>query len=53
MCVSISIFVMNWNFEDGQLSVTIKKSIPKIITTPKRIADSYLMLELKLILRDG
>jgi hypothetical protein len=45
--------VIDRAFWDGQLSVTIKKSIPKIITTLNRIADSYLMSELKLILCDG
>jgi hypothetical protein len=37
-------------FRDGQLSVTIKKSMPKIISILNQIADSYTMVELQAIL---
>ena len=44
---------INGAYRDGQLYVTIKKSIPRIVTTLIRIDNSYMMLELKLILCDG
>ena len=46
MVVVILILIVKKNL-DGQLCVTIKKSIPKIVATPNRIADSYMMVELQ------
>ena len=37
-------------FGDGQLCVTIKKSIPKIIAALNRIADSCMMVELQALI---
>ncbi len=43
---SIPIAVMDVAFGDGELCVTIKKSMPKIVANLIRIADSFDMLKL-------